>query len=307
MTGYYGKPIVKPPEWTPLIPTYFWAGGLAGACATLALISRLRKKHRLARTLVLASAAGSALSGFCLIADLKKPSRFYNMLRVFKPTSPMSVGVYIFSVFGGSSMAAALSELTGGAVPGGRIFETIAGLIGPLMSVYTSVLISDTAMPAWLYGRESLPLLFAATSASTAGAVGLAFAPAEENGSARRLALAGAVGVRFALKRLHRELGKTQAEAYDKGRAGMLARLAGAFNMAGTIFTARAKNGSTLGRVGGALLLAGGLAERFAVYHAGKQSAEDPKYVIAAQTDGWSSVHAGADGASQRPTPASAV
>ncbi|HEY1974961.1 MAG TPA: NrfD/PsrC family molybdoenzyme membrane anchor subunit [Candidatus Baltobacteraceae bacterium] len=279
--GYYGKPIVKPPEWTPLIPTYFWAGGLAGACAALGLVSRVRKKHGLARTMTLAAAAGSALSGFCLIADLKKPSRFANMLRVFKPTSPMSVGVYVFSIFGGSSMAAAASELTGIATPLGRAFETIAGLVGPVMSVYTSVLISDTAMPAWLHGRESLPLLFAATSASTAGAVGLCCAPPDENGAARRLALVGAIAVRFALKRLHHELGKTQAEPYEKGRAGMLAFLAGALNIAGTIAAARGKG---LAKAGGALLLAGGLAERFAVYHAGKQSAKDPKYIIAAQT-----------------------
>lgn len=279
--GYYGKPIVKPPAWTPLIPTYFWAGGLAGACASLALVSRIRKKQRLARPLVLASAAASALSGFCLIADLKSPRRFHHMLRVFKPTSPMSVGVYVFTIFGGASTAAAAFELTGAATPLGRLFETIAGLIGPVMSVYTSVLISDTAMPAWLYGRESLPLLFAATSASTAGAVGLCWAPREENGAARRLAVAGAIGVRFALKRLHRELGKTQSEPYEKGRAGILARVAGGLNIAGTILAAR---GGRLAKAGGALLLAGGLAERFAVYHAGKQSAEDPKYVIEAQT-----------------------
>lgn len=280
--GYYDKPIVKPPEWTPLIPTYFWSGGLAGACASLALVSRAREKHALARPLIFAAAAASALSGFCLIADLKKPSRFYNMLRVFKPTSPMSVGVYVFSVFGGASMGAAASELTGIAPPLGRAFELIAGLVGPVMSVYTSVLISDTAMPAWLYGRNSLPLLFAATSASTAGAVGLAFAPPEENGTARRLAITGAVGVRFALKRLQRELGKVQHESYEKGTAGILARLAGALNIAGTLLAIRSRNGGA--RAAAALLLAGGLAERFAVYHAGKQSAEDPKYVIAAQT-----------------------
>jgi formate-dependent nitrite reductase membrane component NrfD len=281
--GYYGRPIVKPPEWTALIPTYFWAGGLAGACAALGLVARLRKKHRLARTMVLAAAAGSALSGFCLIADLKNPRRFANMLRVFKPTSPMSVGVYVFTAFGGSCVTAAASEVTGIATPLGRVFETIAGLIGPVMSVYTSVLISDTAMPAWLYGRKSLPLLFAATSASTAGAVGVTFAPSEESGAARRLALMGAIAVRFALKQLHRELGSVQKEAYETGVAGLLARAAGALNIAGTIVTARSKNGKG-SVVGGTLLLAGGLAERFAVYHAGKQSAEDPKYVIAAQS-----------------------
>jgi len=282
VTGYYGRPIVKPPEWTALIPAYFWAGGLAGTCATLALAARARKRHGLARTLVLGAAAGCAASALCLIGDLKKPQRFANMLRVFKPTSPMSVGTYIFSAFGAASTAAAISEITGVARPAGRVAETVAGAIGPFMSVYTSVLLGDTVMPAWHYGRKALPLLFAATSASTAGAVGLCFAPAEERGLARRLALIGSIAVRVALERLHRELGDVQGEPYRRGLAGALARLAAGYNIAGALLIAR--NSEATARGGGVFLLAGGLAERFAVFHAGKQSAKDPKYVIAAQS-----------------------
>ena len=281
--SYYGRPIVKPPAWTDLIPTYFFAGGLAGAAATLASAERLARNDRLARTMLFGAAAGCAVSAFCLIADLKKPERFMRMLRVVKPTSPMSIGVYIFSAFSGSVFLAAGSEITGIARPLGRSFGAIAGLIGPIMSVYTAVLVGDTVLPAWYLPRKSLPSVFAATSATSAGAWGLVFAPARLNGSARRLAMIGGLATIAALESLHQELGPAQDEAYKKGEAGKLAHTARLCNIAGIVCAAFAKNSSGLSKLAGALLLAGGLAERFAVYRAGCASAKDPKYVLEAQ------------------------
>ncbi len=281
--GYYGRPIVKPPAWTDLIPTYFFAGGLAGAAATLALAERTARNDRLARIMLFGAAAGCAVSAFCLIADLRKPKRFINMLRVVKPTSPMSVGVYIFSAFSGSVFIAAGSELTGIARPAGRFFEAIAGLIGPVMSVYTAVLVGDTVMPAWHLPRKTLPSLFAATSAASAGAWGLLFAPARDSGSARRLALLGGTAMIAALQALHREIGPVQAGAYSKGEAGALARSARMLNVSGIVCAALAKNSNAISKIAGALLIAGGLTERFAVYRAGCASAKDPKYVLESQ------------------------
>lgn len=282
-TGYYGRPIVKPPEWTALIPTYFWAGGWAGASATLALAARVSRNPLAARALTLSAACGAAISAVCLIGDLKQPRRFHHMLRVFKPTSPMSVGVYLFSIFGGAAMTAALSELTGIATPVGRAGETVAGVTGPLMSVYTSVLISDTVMPAWHYARKSMPLLFAATSAATAGGLGMCLIPPAAAKPARRLALLGGAAVPFALQRLHAELGTFQSEPYRTGKAGRLSHLARIFNAGGTFCTLLARRSERIAQIGGAFLLAAGLAERFAVYYAGKHSAEDPKFTIQAQ------------------------
>jgi polysulfide reductase-like protein len=281
--AYYGRPIVKPPAWTDLIPTYFFAGGLAGAAATLASAERIARNDRLARTMIFGAAAGCAVSAFCLIADLKKPERFVNMLRVVKPTSPMSVGVYIFSAFSGSVFIAAGSEATGIARPIGRFFEAIAGLIGPIMSVYTAVLVGDTVMPAWHLPRKTLPGLFAATSGASAGAWGLLFASARDNGSARRLALAGGTGMVALLQALHQEIGPAQSEAYSKGEAGAFARSARLLNVSGIVCAALAKDSNVLSKIAGALLLAGGLTERFAVYRAGCASAKDPKYVLEAQ------------------------
>ncbi|MFN2448401.1 MAG: NrfD/PsrC family molybdoenzyme membrane anchor subunit [Candidatus Baltobacteraceae bacterium] len=283
MNGYYNRPVIKPPEWTDLIPVYFCAGGMAGTSATLAAIERLRGNHGLARTLIAGAAGASALSGFCLIADLKKPSRFLNMFRVFKISSPMSVGVYLFSAFGGAATIAAASEITGIARPAGRAFEYIAGLLGPFMSVYTAVLISDTAVPAWYHGRRSLPLVFAATSASTAAALGMLAAPAGSAEPARRLAVIGGAAVPFALQRLHAELGPLQTQAYKRREARSLAALAKALNAAGAVCALFARNRTGVQRTAGALLLAGGLAERFAVMRAGSISANDPAFTIQGQ------------------------
>lgn len=284
--GYYGRPIVKPPAWTDLVPVYFFAGGLAGAAETLAFAERARKNDRLARPLLFAATAGCAVSTFCLIADLRRPERFWHMLRVFNPRSPMSVGVYIFSAFSGSVFLAAGSDLTGKARAGGRVCEAIAGTLGPLMSVYTSVLIGDTVIPAWRLPRNSLAALFAATSASSAGGAGLLFAPARNSESARRLGMTGALAGLAALQALKHEIGAAQYEAYASGEAGALARAARALNIGGIVCAAFAKNSHVFSKIAGGLFLAGGLAERFAVYRAGVASAKDPKFVLAAQQIG---------------------
>lgn len=281
--GYYGRSMIKPPEWSDLIPTYFFTGGMAGACATAAFSERIAKNDALARVMLIGAAGGAAVSGFCLIADLKRPERFINMLRVFKPTSPMSVGVYIFSAFGASVFAATLSDLTGIIRPLGRVFEGLGALLGPAMSVYTAVLISDTVVPAWYYGRKSMPMLFAATSLGSAGAFGLMFGSAEDSGTARRMAMLGGTGVMIALDRLHAELGHRQKEAYEIGEAKMFSTIAKVLNVAGTATAVFARKNDVLSKAAGAMLFAAGIVERFGVFRAGCTSAHDPSFTIDAQ------------------------
>jgi Polysulphide reductase, NrfD len=282
LNGYYGYPMIKPPEWTDLIPTYFFVGGMAGTAATIASAERCAKNDELAGTMILGAAAGSAVSAFCLIADLKRPERFINMLRVFKPTSPMSMGVYIFSAFSGATFIAAAAELTGVLRPIGRVFEVVAALLGPAMSTYTAVLIGDTVVPAWQYGRRTLPLLFAATSASTAAGWGLVFGNGNA-GTPRRLASIAGPAVLFTLQRLHHELGPRQKGAYETGEAALYSKAAKVLNTAGTIAAIASTKSSALAKLAGALLLAGGLSERFGVFRAGCNSARDPSYTIDAQ------------------------
>ena len=119
--SYYGKPVIKPPVWrSPEIAGYLFLGGLAGASSVLAGFAQASGNHKLARASKVAAAGAIGLSGVALVADLGRPERFLNMLRVVKPTSPMSVGSWLISGFGGASAAAAASAVTGRAAPGRR-------------------------------------------------------------------------------------------------------------------------------------------------------------------------------------------
>src|SRR5829696_3345202 len=111
--SYYGRAVLKEPIWSWEIPCYFFAGGLAGASSNLALVARLAGNDRLARRALLVALGGAAVSPPLLISDLGRPDRFYNMLRVFKPTSPMSVETWVLSAFGAATGLATDSEVLG--------------------------------------------------------------------------------------------------------------------------------------------------------------------------------------------------
>src|SRR5436309_903215 len=98
--SYYGRPIVKEPVWKPEIPWYFFAGGLTGASAALGYAAHLAGNRPLARRTWLVTMAAGTASPLLLISDLGRPERFLNMLRVFKLTSPMSVGSWVVSATG---------------------------------------------------------------------------------------------------------------------------------------------------------------------------------------------------------------
>src|SRR5919205_1670347 len=202
--NYYGRAVLKEPTWKPEIPWYFFAGGLAGASSGLALVARLAGNDRLARRALLAALGGATVSPVLLIMDLGRPDRFYNMLRVFKPTSPMSMGTWILTSFGPSAGIAAAGDVLGIFPRLGRFFEGVAALLGPALSTYTAVVVADTSVPVWHEARRELPLIFAASSAATAGAAAAILTPLEDAGPARRLAVGGSaleIAVSAAMKR----------------------------------------------------------------------------------------------------------
>jgi formate-dependent nitrite reductase membrane component NrfD len=115
--SYHGQPVIKEPIWKPEIPWYLFLGGLGGASAGLAWLAELRGNDVLARRAWTGALLGTGLSPALLISDLGRPARFVYMLRMFKVTSPMSVGSWVLFVFGGASSAAGLDALLGPAVP----------------------------------------------------------------------------------------------------------------------------------------------------------------------------------------------
>ena len=98
--GYYGQPVVKPPVWTWEIPVYLFVGGLAGMSAVITLAAAFFHHLDVVRAAMWLAAFGTILSPILLIMDLGRPHLFINMLRVFKPQSAMSMGVWILTAFG---------------------------------------------------------------------------------------------------------------------------------------------------------------------------------------------------------------
>src|SRR5690348_8377010 len=89
------------------------------------------------------------LPGYLYFGGLGRPERFLNMLRVLKPTSPMSVGSWALATHAGFAGAAAASAVTGIAPRLGRAAGAVAALTGPVVATYSGVLMADTAVPAW--------------------------------------------------------------------------------------------------------------------------------------------------------------
>jgi hypothetical protein len=282
--SYYGRPILKAPVWRWFIPAYFFTGGLSGASATLALGAQVTGNRALRRTSRLVSLAAIAASAFFLVVDLGRPSRFHHMLRVARPTSPMSVGSWLLALFGPATGAAAVSEVTGVLPAVGDAAGVVAGVLGPAVATYTGVLVADSAIPAWHEARDHLPVLFAGGAAASAGGVALQFLAGDAAEPARRLAIAGAQVELGAKRGMERKLGPV-GEPYHEGVAGTIGKAATQLTMAGAAALGFGRSRPRLARLGGVLVAAGAAAERFAVFHAGIQSAADPKYVVATQRE----------------------
>jgi hypothetical protein len=291
-TSYYGRPIVKASPWTADIPAYLFTGGLAGGSAVLAAGADLTDRPALRRAGRL-GALGALLASFgLLVHDLGKPSRFYNMLRVAKPTSPMSVGTWILTAFGAPAGLAAVAEVPSvlprplrrlvGALA--RPSGLAAAAVGPAVMSYTAVLISDTATPSWHDGYREMPFVFVGSAAAAAGGFGLLAAPIDEAGPARAFAVGGVALEMAAQHRMESSMGMT-AEPLHEGKAGMFMKASKAFSAVGAVGALFAGRDRRVAAASGFSLLAASWCTRFGIFHAGQQSAEDPKYTVMPQRE----------------------
>jgi Polysulphide reductase, NrfD len=295
MSSYYGRPILKSPRWRADIPAYLFTGGLAAGSALLAAGADVTDRPALRRAGRLTAVAAIGASAYFLVNDLGRPDRFHHMLRVVKPTSPMSMGSWLLAAFGPSAGLAAISEAAHllpdrgplGLVrralpPAGRAAGYAAAAMAPALATYTAVLIADTAVPPWHAAYPELPFVFAGSALASAAGVGLIAAPLDEAGPARRMAVAGAAMELTAATRVERTKGLL-SEPYRQGRAGRLLR-------AGRALTASGAAGAWLGRhsrlvsaVSGAALLVGAALTRFGIFQGGVASTKDPRYVVEPQ------------------------
>jgi len=175
-TGYYGIPLLKQPSWTWEVPLYFFVGGAAGAAAVMgAIASYTGADPKLVRDARWIAAAGAVISPALLVADLGRPERFLAMMRVFKPRSPMSMGVWTLLGFSGAAAATAFAEFLreryGPSLPV-RVMENAGQALslafGLPFSNYTGVLIGATAIPVWNQNAGDLPIHFGASGVGAA-------------------------------------------------------------------------------------------------------------------------------------------
>ncbi len=284
----YGRAIIKEPVWTPEIPLYFYTGGLAGASAGLALLSDLGGEHAVARRAWLTALAAGTASPALLISDLGVPARFLSMLRMFKVTSPMSVGSWILAAFGTATAPATLHALTGGRLgAAGRAAQVASAALGMPLASYTAALIANTAVPVWHHARYELPFVFTAGAAASAGAAAVALAPVDQAGAARRLAIGGGaieIGLTLAMERRLQRVGV--GAPYHEGAAGRLAKLATGLTAAGAaVLAARGRRSRAAAIAGAAFITGGAIAERWAVFRAGFQSAARPQDTVDPQRE----------------------
>lgn len=294
---YYGHPAVKPSKYGALVWAYTYLAGLAGSAQILATLAdllgrpRWRSVTRNGRWLAMAGpTVGSAL----LIADLHTPNRWVNMLRIFRKTSPMSIGSYILSGFGLASGIAAAAQLFGNVRglrwlrPAAKTAQVPAALAGAGMSTYTGALLSATSTPVWAAAPRLLTARFACgaiAGAAAALSLGEQLWGDPRNGRALdKLALAATLADAALASAANREYAACGVADSLQGKNAAAAEyktsnlLEHALPLACYGLNAVLPKPSRALTVTAALgVLAGGLLMRAAVFHAGNRSARRPQ------------------------------
>jgi Polysulphide reductase, NrfD len=287
--GYYGAPVLKRPVWTWEVPFYFFVGGIAGASAVIAFAAHLFGAQAHLIRISLGIALISALvCPLLLIADLGRPGRFLNMLRVFKLRSPMSVGAWTLAVFGfGASLAVISWEAAraGFAPPWlgglGWAGEAIAAVTGLVLLTYTGVLLAATAVPVWSKHRKLLPPHFAASAIGTAAGIielfGF-FIPATQILGFAAAAVETLVGIIIEVRK------RPWDAPLRSGKTGWTIRAGGALSGPVSLLIRILWHASPAGRrLSAACFIAGALISRYAWLWAGRASSQDTQALFATQ------------------------
>jgi len=236
------------------------------------------------------------LSPILLIMDLGRPERFYNMLRIVKWRSPMSMGTWALTSFGALTGLAATSQAAEDGLLGGdnalarlagalpaRFISVLALPFGFFVGAYTGVLIGATSIPMWARNVVLMGPTFLSSALST-GLSAISF-----------VLHLGGWGERRTLEALRRaeraalviEAGLIAASLIRMGKWGrpLFSKKLAPLFLGGTILggilaplallSGRASR--PRGLLASVLVLVGGLTFRFAMIEGGRLSARDPQ------------------------------
>lgn len=292
---YYDQPVVKEPVWIWSVPAYFYTGGVAAGAALIGAVAQLADRDGLARLVTRSrwlAAAGTGVGTVFLIHDLGRPSRFLNMLRVFRPTSAMSMGSWTLAATGTAAAGAAILPKLG-ARGLGDVAGLAAGTLAPALGTYTAVLISDTAIPVWQATRTSTPPFFAASAMTAATSALDLFADLDEREETitRRLGIASKIADLAAGEAVERDADEVErvGRPLHDGASGALWRTAKgctAASLAVSLLPVPSRLRRARRMAAAVLGTAGSVAARFAIFQAGKRSARDPRATFERQRQG---------------------
>ena len=153
--GYAGRPTTKAPNWHGLVTLDLLFNNLSTGLFLMMALGELvapasfRPLGSVAYPLALLFLVGDLV---CLVLDLGDPSRFHHMLRVWKPSSPMSLGTWVLTAYAMPLTLLALIAL----LPGSSVADAVRpallvlGLVLAVgAAVYKGVLFSTTAQRGW--------------------------------------------------------------------------------------------------------------------------------------------------------------
>ena len=296
---YYDRPSLKhAPFNNAVVGGYISLAGISGASQLLGTLmkrGKVRDSERAVRNGRWLSLAAPTIGAVLLVYDLHTPQRFYNMLRIFRRTSPMSIGTWVLMSFTASSFGTWAGDVAG-RIPGLRWLRPVGGVAelpgavsGAALGTYTAALLSATSTPLWAAVPQALAVRFGASSVASACA---ALSLAERRGSNDRIArdldtvAMAALGVELVASLVCRQRWRALGlESAENAAPGAMLTTVGAdaigtalpivLHAAGLAGSARSsRRGSTLASLA---TLVGSLCLRIGVMSAGDASANRPR------------------------------
>jgi formate-dependent nitrite reductase membrane component NrfD len=293
---YYELPAIKEPVWIWAVPAYFFVGGAAGAAGALGSVAQAIDPDALGNLILncrrieaVGTAAGTAL----LIVDLGRPERFLNMLRVFRPTSPLSVGSWILAAATPLAATSLILVRANGVLRRlGEAMGMAAGLLGVPLAGYTAVLLSNTAVPLWANIRRTLPALFVSSATSSATSLlGFANLNRVERKIVDRVEIAATAAELVSTLAVERDANRVEevGRPLQEGMSGRLwnaSTVCGMASLALSLLPGRAGRARPTRLVSSVLGTVGSAAMRFAIFYAGKASSRSPRATFHTQRAG---------------------
>ena len=304
---YYDVSFLKEPVWKWEIANYFFFGGLSGGAYLIGQMAERfgeGEQEEIAKFASFVSLGALIPCPPLLIKDLGDPKRFHHMLRVWKPTTPMNLGSWTLTAFGGVATLSALRHWAMDRSETGRpMLDIVAAMVraadGPIAAIngiagiplailfsgYTGVLISCTANPLWCKNPWLGPLFTASGVSAAAGAVSLALTVAghDPDGPAHRaieqIDTAATVGELICLGGFLKHAGPG-ARPMTRGKYGKRLLIGVGALVAGEVIKRLPLTGGarkTASVVAAGIAIGTALSLKWSITYAGHQAAKNPR------------------------------